>query len=219
MEMKKKENKERKSPIQKVTKILVPKEQAAQEWKKYCKLLKTRKDKHLKILKESMYYAKQGKQFIDVYETIKKAGINSKKEPRFAIARADIHEVYFEKQDTGAGRFNMEKGWDRHGFNTDVILPQKTFKTPWERLLKDDGTPGWEIKDKELTAKVPIIPADLIPEGDLKNYYVLWEVKEWQQLPEPKDPFLLKRISENLFVVLGCWDLTELERAIMGGLK
>jgi hypothetical protein len=67
--------------------------------------------------------------------------------------------------------------------------------------------------------KVPIIPAELMPEGSLTNYYVLWEVKEWEELPEPKDPYLLKRISENLFVVLGAWEITDLERAIIGGLK
>ena len=166
-----------------------------------------------------MYYAKQGKQFLDVYQVMKKAGLNSKEEPRLAIARANIPQVFFEKQDTGAGRFNMEKGWHRRGWNTDVILPQKIFRVQWERLLKEDGTPSWEIKNKELQTKVPIIPADLMPEGDLQNYYVLWEVREWEQLPQPKDPFLLKRISENLFVILGAWDLTELEIAIAGGLK
>ncbi|KKL76663.1 hypothetical protein LCGC14_2042670 [marine sediment metagenome] len=58
-----------------------------------------------------------------------------------------------------------------------------------------------------------------MPEGDLKNYYILWEVKLWEILPEVKDPFLLKRISQNMFVILGAWDITELERAIIEGLK
>ena len=210
---------ERKSPIQKVAKILVPAEQAKVEWKKYCQLLKTRKDKHLKIMKEAMFFAKQGKQFIDVYEVMKKAGLNKNNEPRLAIARADIHQVYLEKQDSGTFRFCMEKGWNKGGLSDDVLLPQKSFNVKWERLLRADGTPSWEIKDKELVTKVPIIPVDLMPEGDLSSYYILWEVKEWNKLPEPKDPFLLKRISENLFVILGAWDITELERAIIGGLK
>lgn len=214
-----KEKVKRKSPIEKVQKIIIPEEQAKQEWKKYCELLKTRKDKHLKIMKESMYWAKKGKALIDVYETIQKAGLNKSNEPRFAIARADINQVRFEKRDTGSGNYLMEEGWNRGGWNTDVNLPQKLFKIQWERNLKPDGTPDWGIKDKVLRAKVPIIPAELMPEGDLKNYYILWEVKEWEKLPEVKDPFLLKRISENMFVILGAWDITELERAIIGGLK
>lgn len=208
---------ERKSPIQKVDKIVIPEKQAKEEWKKYVQLLKKRKDKHLEVLRQSMYYAKQGKALIDVYAVIKKAGLNSKNEPRLAVARADIKKVVFEKRDTGTGRFLMGTEWKRKDWKTDVELPQKTFKVGWERLTKPDGTPSWGLKDKELTAKVPVIPADLMPEGELKDYYILWEVKEWEQLPEVKDPFLLKRISENLFVILGAWDLTELERSVIAG--
>jgi hypothetical protein len=207
--------KERRSPIQKVNKILVPKEQAKKDWKKYCELLKKRKDKHLKIMKESMYYAKQGKALINIFEVMKEAGLSSKKEPRMAIARADFREVQFEKEDTGAGMFCMGDRWDR----SNISLPQNVFKIAWERLPNTDGTPSWQIKDKELKTKVPIIPAELMPEGDLKNYYILWEVKNWEVLPEAKDPFLLKRISENMFVILGAWEITELERAIIDGLK
>ncbi len=210
---------ERKSPIQKVETIVIPEKQAEEEWKKYCKLLRTRKDKHLEIMKKSMYFAKQGKKLINVYDVIQKGGLNKNREPRLAIARADINEVRFVKQDTGSGQFCMEHGSYRSGWNTDVHLPQKTFKTQWERNLKADGTPDWGIKNNEFKTKVPLIPADLMPEGELKNYYILWEVKEWEQLPETKDPFLLKRISENMFAVLGAWDVTELERAIIGGLN
>jgi len=53
----------------------------------------------------------------------------------------------------------------------------------------------------------------------LSNYYILWESKEWEDLPETKDPFLLKRLSENLFVILGSWDLTDLEQSIIRGRK
>ncbi len=203
----------RKSPIEKVDKIFIPEEQAKAEWKIYCDLLKKRKDEHLRILKDSMYWAKQGKALINVYEAIQKAGLNKNDEPRFAIARADLTTVKFEKRDTSSGRYIMNDAWDK----TNVELPQKTFKVEWNR--PEGSTSPWEIYNKELTAKVPIIPALLMPEGDLKNYYILWEVKEWEKLPEVKDPFLLKRISENMFVILGAWDITELERAIVGGLK
>lgn len=209
----------RKSPIQKVETFMIPEEQAKAEHKKYCELLKNRKDEHLKIMKQAMYFAKQGKSIIDIYATIKKGGLNKNKEPRLAIARADINEIFFERRDTGSGRFCMESGWSRKGWKTDVDLPQKTFKVEWEKELRADGTQTSFVKDKTIKSKVPIIPAMLMPDGDLKNYYILWEVKEWELLPEAKDPFLLKRISENLFAVLGAWDITELERAVIGGLK
>ncbi len=209
--------------IEKIVKHKMPKDQAKEEWKKYCEVLRTRKDKFLKVMKDAMYQMKEGRELIDVYEVMKKFGLNEKNEPEFAIARADIKEVIFEKQDTGSGRYKMGEGsWNRYAkdINSDVHLPQKIFEIHWERV---DGVESnnrrWGIKDKEIKTKVPIIPVELLPKGDLKNYYILWEVVDWEDLPPPKDPILLKRISENLFVVLGCWDVTELERSVMRGLE
>lgn len=155
----------RKSPIQKVTKILVPKEQAKEEWRKYCELLKKRKDRHLRIMKETMYHAKQGKALINVYEAIKKAGLNKNREPRFAIARADFANAQFRKMDEGSGIFGGQ--WDKDSVN----LPQKTFAIHWERNEGNERQKEWNIKDRDLKTKVPMIPADLMPEGDLKNYF------------------------------------------------
>jgi hypothetical protein len=218
-----KEKQVKKSPIQKIDKIFIPAEKAKEEWKAYNELLKTRKDKQLKVMKEAMYYAKQGKYLVDIYDAIKKAGLNKNHEPRFAIARADLHEVFLEKQDTGTVRYCMERGWNRRSQNDDVQLPQNIFNIQWERRKNTVNgittIDNWQIDKKELKTKVPIIPSTLVPAGQLSSYYILWEVKEWEKLPEMKDPFLLKRISENLFAVLGSWDITELERAIMGGLK
>lgn len=208
-----------KSPIESVKKILIPEDEAKAEWKKYCELLKKRQDRHLKIMKDSFYHAKEGRALINIFEVMKKGGLNEKHEPKLAIARADIHEVVFKKRDTGTGTFEMEQGWNRKGWNTDVELPQETFNIQWPREMENGVESRWRVDKEKIKAKVPLIPAELMPEGDLKNFYVLWEVKEWSKLPEPKDPFLLKRISQNLFVVLGAWDLTELEIAIMDGLK
>ncbi len=203
---------------EKIVKHKMPKEQAKEAWKKYCEVLRTRKDKFLKVMKDAHYQMKEGRELIDVYEVMKKFGLSEKNEPVFAIARADITEVFFEKLDEGSGSFQMEQGWDRSGWKTDVILPQKIFELHWER--KDEKSESnWNIKDKKIKTKVPIIPVELIPDGELSNYYILWEVVDWELLPPPKDPILLKRISENLFAVLGCWDVTELERSVMRGLE
>jgi hypothetical protein len=219
-EIPEKEKGERKSPIQKTKKIVLPKEQARIEWRKYVNLLKTRKDKHLRIMREAMYYAKKGKELIDVFEVMKAGKLNSNNEPRLAIARASLNTVYFQKQDEGRGTFGGKLYYDRsiEYHKTNITFLDKTFNIHWERTIDANGKLTWEIKDKILKTKVPMIPAELMPEGDLENYYILWEVKEWEKLPEPKDPFLLKRISENLFVILGKWEITELERAVIGGL-
>jgi len=206
-----------KGELERIKKISLPKEQAKEEWRKYNKILKERQDKFLKVMKESMYHIKEGRNLIDVYEAIGKAGLNEKKEPRLAISRADLREIIFRKTDEGSGSFNMNG--TINGYKDDVGLPQKTFDIHWKR---EDGAEenSWRIDKKILKTKVPIIPIQLVPEGKLENYYILWEVKEWEELPEAKkDPFLLKRVSENLFAILGAWEVTELEQAVIRGLQ
>ncbi len=56
----------------------------------------------------------------------------------------------------------------------------------------------------------------LLPKGSNENYYVLWEVDHWTREP-PRDPYLLRRITDNMFVVIAAWNLTDLERAVIKG--
>lgn len=63
-------------------------------------------------------------------------------------------------------------------------------------------------------ALVPPIPPRFRPER-LYDYHVLWEA-EWQKAP-PEDPILLKKVSDNVYVVLAQWDLTDVERAVLEG--
>jgi len=208
---------EKKETLKEIPKIKEPKEQAKEEWKKYCEVLKKRKEKYLRVMKDAHYQMKEGRELIDVYNIMKHAGLNENNEPRLAIARADLKTVYFIKQDEGAGFFSSESSnWNESKNN--VGLPQNTFKVHWERRTEDDNS-SWNIKDKTIQTKVPIVPIELLPEGDLSNYYILWETSDWEVLPETKDPILLKRISENLFAILGSWDLTELEQSIIAGGK
>jgi len=206
---------EKKETLKEIPKIKKPKEQAKEEWKKYCKVLKTRKENFLKIMKDANYQMKEGRELIDVYKIMKQVGLNENNEPRLAIARADIREVIFEKQDEGAGAFGIGLKYGSLEYKDRVSLPQNTFKIHWDR----EEESRWAIEKKHLKTKVPIVPIELLPDGDLSNYYILWETDEWEELPETKDPILLKRISENLFAILGSWDLTDLEQSIIAGGK
>lgn len=106
------------------------------------------------------------------------------------------------------------------GRSDSVALPSGTFPE-W----KAEATPTeWnpdrtEIIRQEITAKVPLIPAILLPESlSLNGYYILFEVEKWNEVPVARDPYLLKRINANAFVVLGEWDVTEVELSVMRGL-
>lgn len=204
------ENK-KKQTLKSIKKIIMPEEQATKEWKAYCDLLKKRKDSYLKIMKSAMYQMKKGFPLIDIFEVMKNGGLNDINQPNFAISRADNSKITFTKQDPGTGFFG-KNSWDKDG----VQLPQKIFDIHWDR---PEGEGSWRIFNKEIETIVPKPPALILPDGNLSGYYILWQAKDWQVLPEKKDPFLLKRISENLFAILGSWDVTDLERAVISGLK
>ncbi len=202
-----------------IEKIQMPKERAKEEWKIYNNLVKKRHDNYLEDMKKCMYQLSQGKALIDIYKVMEKAGVNKHFQPKLAIARADWKQIYFCKKDSGRGFFA--------GTNTDwptkadghIDLQPQTF-TEWPRTLGTDGKPNnssWGIDNERSKSKIPIIPAQLLPEGNLSGFYILWEVQRWEDLPEKKDPLLLKRITENLFVILSAWEVTALEQSIISG--
>lgn len=77
--------------------------------------------------------------------------------------------------------------------------------------------PPWDRRRVQ-RAMVPLIPPALRPASDFKNFFILWEA-EWQPDVAPKDPALLKHVGGDLYAVLAVWDLTELERAVLGGVR
>lgn len=193
--------------------ITMPKEQAKAFYQDYLGAVKTRKEKYVKELKQVYYHLSKGNKVLDIYEVFKKSGVNEMGEPKLAIARADGRIIEFHKMELGAGRFE--------GRTTayDVDLPSRTFPN-WKRKLlpnRWNDRKTLQIVRQEISTKVPIVPAHLLPDGELENYFVLWEVSEWNPMPVYKDPFLLKRINANAFVVLAEWDLTPVEQAIIRG--
>ena len=200
-----------------IEKIQMPKDRAKAEWKIYNILIKKRHDKYLEEMKNCMYQLSQGKSLIDIYKVMEKAGVNKNYQPRMAISRADWKEVYFTKTDEGRGCFtNKGSDWASKS-EGDIDLQPRTFMQ-WVRSKDNDGKDiSWNIANQKCKTKVPIIPAHLMPEGNLTVYYILWEVQRWEDLPEQKDPLLLKRITENLFVILSAWEVTALEQSVISG--
>ncbi len=141
------------------------------------------------------------KRILNLHEVMRTAGLDENKRPRLAIARADVAFVDFDTC------WNRSLGdWvpvflDRDSPNfrgTKVVLPANTFPNQIQTGI---------------TAQVPIIPPSLRPKQALRYYHILWEA-DWKGAP--RDPILLRRVHEHLFAVLAQWDLTELERAVLG---
>ncbi len=204
--------------------IEMAEEQAKEEYTKYKDALKDRVDKQHKQYEEikKVYYSlSKGNKVIDIFDAFKKTGVNEEGEPKLAICQANAKTVFFQKQSLGSSQFaDKEFGWDKHSWAKDIILPSGTFPDWKSRIInyKDGSTGTGNIIREKIKTGVPIIPAQLLPEGKLENFYILWEVKDWQEAIPPKgDPYLLKRISTNLFSVLAEWDVTEIERAVLRG--
>lgn len=190
----------------KVETIKINKKQALKEWKDYIEILKTRKEKYLREMKQLYFHAKRGKRIIDIYAVFKATGLNEKDEPKLAISPIKLKEINFRRWSSGEGAFKKH-GWNWSKF--DVSLPTKTFS------FKLDERNNL-IASERIRADVPIVPARIlksITTKKLSDFYILWECNNWEE--RPRDPILLKRISQNLFVVFAVWNLTTLERSVI----
>lgn len=201
-------------PIDNVEEIVMNEEDAQKAYEDYAEAVKGRKEEYLEELKKVYYALSQGKKVINIFEAMRIAGKNEKGEPKLAISVASEKIVRFTKQAQGSGTYSNTKLSAKY----NVLLPSETWET-WQ--LQDPTKPfNWTSNpriNEQIEAIVPIVPAHLLPRGQLSGYYVLWEPKEWKALPQRKDPFLLKRISNNLFVVLAEWEVSAIEQAAVQG--
>jgi len=197
-----------------VATVSMPEDEAEVVYKGYLEVVKTRKEKYLEDLKKVYYALSNGKKVIDIYEAFKKTGVGVDGNPKLAISPANERAVRFHKENRGGGMFTRDEDFHQE-LVVDVRLPSQTFPE-WE-TDKQDGRTWISIKNQEISTNVPFIPAHLLPEGKLENYYILWEVDEWRVIAKAVDPFLLKRINANTFIVLASWDLTEVEQIVMRG--
>jgi hypothetical protein len=179
---------------------------AAEKWREYKDAAKKTRDPLYDDMKKVYYQIKQGKTVVNVFDAIKKGGIHTvNAHPKLAICQANAKEVFCRYRSNGtvfySPRSFWTRGWrDRPGSNEFMFL---------------DCLPQIR-QDLQLKAPVPIIPPRLRPVKLTDDYYILWEVDHWTPMPS-KDPYLLKRVAGNLFVVCAAWDLTDIEIAVMAG--
>ena len=142
----------------------------------------------------------QGRTVICARASIRDAGLNKEGHPRLAIARADMTECFY------------------HGFeNRAVFSPNRWY---WRHRINDARSrhihvewPGMTAASRVVGSVVPLIPVHLRPKRGLANYHVLWEA-EWTKC-YPVDPYLLRRIGDDAWLLVAAWELTSVERAVM----
>ncbi len=198
--------------------ITMDAEEAKTHYDEYKTLVAGRKEKYLEDLKKTYFHLSKERKILDIFEVFKACGVDERGEPKLAIAPAHAKTIILEKGAVGSATFTAHDRWSK-AYKSDVQLPSGTFPVFKE---EKDGRIPWNGERTSVESLVPIVPAHLLPEGDLKNYYILFEVKEWFEPRKASyakgDPYLLKRINNNTFAVLAEWDVTDLEVAVLRGL-
>jgi hypothetical protein len=179
---------------------------AAEKWAIYRKAIKEGNDDvRYKDLALIYYHLKAGRRVLDIHDAIRLGSIKSPGYPNLAIAKATAKNIFCRYYKNGNVRYlHDNRRWAplKEDVDLTACLPSFQFET---EKWRDSHT---------LTAPVPLIPPAVHP-GKLKdNHYILWEVDKWEQVP-PTDPYLLKRITSRIFIVMGSWDLTPIEKAVM----
>lgn len=185
-------------------------EAAKAKWREYSKAARESNDKVYSDLAKTYNQLKCGRKVIDIQKVISAGGIHENFHPKLAICKVTTKDVFCFYNDSGRVRFvnrpnsyALTKKEDIEIHNCLPAIPRTLFKETWQH-------------DISLKAPRPLIPPSLLPKKLTDDYYVLWEVDKWENIP-PVDPYLLRRITPNMFVVVAGWDLTPLERAVMKG--
>ena len=185
---------------------------------------KTQMEREDEVLMKAYKELSLGQRIIDLRSVMKNAGVDKTQYlPKLAIAKADAREGVFShswSQRWGNGCGFYDDTVDAWRSNTArsrfVILPRETFPAETYNIewRQQNKLMGYTVR-----TVVPSVPPYLRP-TDLNEFYILWEVEKWERgspSVSPKDPFLLKRVSNHFFTVVAQWDLTPLEQKVLEG--
>jgi hypothetical protein len=146
----------------------------------------------------------KGKVVIKALDSIRAAGTDLEGLPKLAIVRADQPKCFLTMYLNGGARM-AHQPWINGNTARSLYFdfPETTFPRAAGSRKRDRAE-----------ALTPHIPPDIRPARGLQNYHVLFEAI-WEKTP-PYDPMLLRRIGKgDLWLVVGAWELTEVERAAM----
>lgn len=134
----------------------------------------------------------RGRTVISANDAIVRGGIDELGRPRLAIMRADQELACCDAWATDRVEFTNRGRRRGNDLNFEIAWPGRA-----------------RTNNQFLEARLPRIPPQHRPPlSDLPKYHVLWEA-DWTAIP--RDPYLLKRIGKDAWVVLAAWDLTDVE--------
>ncbi len=139
----------------------------------------------------------RGNAVISVHDAIRAGGIDPQGRPHLAIMRADQQFVRCTAWRSEGIEFNDEGGHRSGDLRFEIQWP--------DRAVRDNA---WGLR-----AALPRIPPQHRPAaGELSKYHLLWEA-DWTDIP--RDPYLLKRIGKDAWLVCAGWELSEVELSVL----
>jgi hypothetical protein len=189
-----------------VATITMPKGEAKRRLKEYRTGLHRRADAEYEACEAAYQEVAAGRPLLNLTEAMRVAPRDAKGRPMIAIARADRLQVHVQWD--GLTRCLFDARRNRSGAPSASLLISVG-------ITRDAG--GWS----DGYALVPMVPPAVKKHHALAGCHVLWEVEAWADRPiralPDRDPYLLRHIGGDLYAVLGEWELTEIERAVMAG--
>lgn len=197
--------------------IEVPTETAQRKLAAYRAQLRRRADAEYEAAAAGYEALAEGKPLLSLADAINSAGLGDDGRPRLAIARADRKQVKVSD-----GRFSWRSRVPIGHIVYDATSENfHAFDYAGSLRIDVRWRDGKTVQIPTGYALVPMVPADVRPSGQLRDYFILWEVEQWSDArigAKPDiDPYLLRHLAGDLYIVEAEWDLTELERAIMSG--
>ena len=187
----------------------IPVDEAEAYLREYAKLIESERTAEDEAIAQGYRAAKRGLRVISMTATIAAGGWFDNGLPRIAVVRADATKCYVHRgwSDNPGLVFTDSPAADNRG----ALVGSHSVRVP----LTDMPELSRREWRRALTI-VPVIPPRFRPKRSrLHRHHVLWEVESWTPEP-PKDPALLRHIRGDLWSVLAVWDLTDLERAVLG---
>jgi len=204
-------------------------EEAREQLEAYRAELDRRADAEYEAIATGLEELIEGRRLVDVRNAIVAGGFHEDGRPRIAIARADRKQVRCNWNTRGRiltlrtdGRSGQASPRARPSMSHTITLHDGEHPE-WKHWRDADNWPHSNIPGTGY-ALVPIIPPAVRREAGVaasrdREHHVLFEVEAWSDTPlraEPdRDPYLLRHLGGDLYVILAAWDLTPLERAVM----
>jgi hypothetical protein len=183
--------------------------------------LHRRSEAEYEALRVSYEQLVEGKPVLALQEVLAAGGIDADGRPRLAIARADRRQVHVTRHGNGL-RYSTKPrtmwGGERRRFFPGMVIEYRAD------LPAVPGSVPNPWSAREGFALVPLVPSEVVNlvggTTNLRHFFTLFEVEAWSntslQARPDRDPFLLRDLGYGMYGVVAQWDLSELERTVMG---